>query len=1287
MSTLVLLGLQAAIAKGSEPTFDGQSMTAATHLRWGFAPEMGFPPGAFWLYRKVAAPGETGVAPPAEIREDQGSNPTDPCSEFRISQPGGRPTATPPLGPPIWGIAAADGWSRLSIPFTLPLTAVLWPPRWSGAPNPVTTPPAVVADQDIQEAIRRLDGQLLDPSLTLAAQQQHLTDLRATLARLVKNFPAQSLYDQPLADPGSLPANVPDVRLNIMQELLLLAINPHMARVLGLYFVDRLAAPGVTYDYCVVGCWQNTNAARVVVNPGMFPAAPLARGLSRFSGITVSSQDSSPRPPLWSVRVAFNIITKLYIPDPNVPALANIAVNTAVTGVSPVPPRVLVAMGFPGAVVCIIRLARPMASVDIELAGVCSIAALHSGTVLAMQLFSSGKLTTITFTAASPLSSPIDELVITLSTSPPFAVVIASLTLHVTPGIIGTRFALLHAPAPITQLPPPPTPVGTFRHREAALDPSGPVLIPRSLVEVVWPAPIAGPQPDPSTGFLPPPHQPLGFKAQRTDSGGGPAVTLARMIATASQPASTGRIYRFTDAELLDPQGLWTYRVAGFDTFGALGRLSSPSNAVGIERIAPAPTAVRIINFDNSPAAGGGPDAAQDAWVGGTLTAEVAWSGGSFISYPDGRSARVTTQAIDDKGNVTGTLTTLSSDITLPAPAIQQLIVSNITPILGTDLITPIAGTILTTPVLPKISDNDPPGMLLLFGAPTANGKPFIECYSARPDGAAVRVSAGANAPAIANSSAFQGRPAYYVPGVRFPFTMSVPLSVPINQITARGQINVDVSRANPFDPGQVTPNPGGILRPRPIFAGQQWLKPTAPPTPVHAVHHEYYDPADFHGRAKRVLPFDTGQGLPTVSGYILQRAAAQSLFLADMKRRQALGAGALSDPFPPVSGNGERAAELAAWVAALSSDWLNAYNTRTGTTLDPASVLGDSVARRAFIEHFYGGLLDDELRAIADIPDNLPAFARVNSTPFEPNTALSDVIDGKGFGRVFYKLAAANAAGSISAETGSIGPYYTRAVTPPRPPVLYKVQPAPASVVVAWSLDDNPDIGGYLVYRGADELALSELRYFGPDSIHPGSSPLANLNYRPKQWPPLGFDPTGAIDPRLIGLTPDPRLFARDYDGSDMAEVILPAGVVPANIFGVYRLSEFGSNGDPLSQPNAFNYWRPPAAGGVAQLVVDSPTQARVIGLRAGLGRSVAVVVVSQVAGATRVIGALAARRAAFVDGPLGATSKPLDGNALRTWTASSANHFYAVAAVDIFGNRSGPSSIFAGQALKPAA
>ena len=47
-----VLGLQAAVTDGSEPTFDAQPMQDGTHLRWSFAPELGFPPGAFWLCRR-----------------------------------------------------------------------------------------------------------------------------------------------------------------------------------------------------------------------------------------------------------------------------------------------------------------------------------------------------------------------------------------------------------------------------------------------------------------------------------------------------------------------------------------------------------------------------------------------------------------------------------------------------------------------------------------------------------------------------------------------------------------------------------------------------------------------------------------------------------------------------------------------------------------------------------------------------------------------------------------------------------------------------------------------------------------------------------------------------------------------------------------------------------------------------------------------------------------------------------------------------------------------------------
>ena len=38
----IVLGLQGGQANGTESTFDGQPMQAGTHLRWSFAPELGF---------------------------------------------------------------------------------------------------------------------------------------------------------------------------------------------------------------------------------------------------------------------------------------------------------------------------------------------------------------------------------------------------------------------------------------------------------------------------------------------------------------------------------------------------------------------------------------------------------------------------------------------------------------------------------------------------------------------------------------------------------------------------------------------------------------------------------------------------------------------------------------------------------------------------------------------------------------------------------------------------------------------------------------------------------------------------------------------------------------------------------------------------------------------------------------------------------------------------------------------------------------------------------------------
>ncbi len=165
-----------------------------------------------------------------------------------------------------------------------------------------------------------------------------------------------------------------------------------------------------------------------------------------------------------------------------------------------------------------------------------------------------------------------------------------------------------------------------------------------------------------------------------------------------------------------------------------------------------------------------------------------------------------------------------------------------------------------------------------------------------------------------------------------------------------------------------------------------------------------------------------------------------------------------------------------------------------------------------------------------------------------------------------------------------------------------------------------------------------------------------------------------------------DPRLFARDYEGSDLAEVPIPGGVVPSAILGVYRLAEYNAQGNPTSQPQAFNYYRPLAAGGISQLIVDAPTSARITGLRVGLGRGVAVVVVATVGGATRVFGVPSARRVAFLDVTSPSSTNPPDPNVLKVnWTPPVGNNFYVVVAIDSALNWSDSSAVVPGQAFAP--
>lgn len=1263
----------------------------------------------------------------------------EPPKDCGCGGDGGNGGGTPPCtGGPGWGPPNKSGWQCWGAPFTLPVTVQQWPARYFGSPDPGTTAAPLVQKDDIKEAKRRLGALKLAAGLTPAQQNAELASLRAELIRLVQGFPSTLLNEVPLQT-SAAGANAPSLSINLMQELLLLALDPYFARVLGLYFVDEDAAPGVLYDYSITGYWGATPCDNTVVFPGLAPGAPLARGSATFGGITIAPLGGNTA--LWRWTKFDN--NGNYNPrvDPSSPSWAQNAAAAITGGLAEAqqPDALLLATSpgswFPPATPrpqLSIALTQPVSRVDVQAAGNGTVVGLSQGAVVSSAGFNSAQLGTVTVTAPSA-TQLIDQ--IQVSGSPvvsPFGYVLAigSLTLHpLSPDVIGTRYTIIPPPVPIPKIAAPGQPYSTFRHRQADIDTTALTLVPHSLIDVEWPAPpvpaaqlTGDPVTDPLQ--LPPPIQPIGFVAEREDSGAAGSVKrLPGWISTRSAPkpkgssVPTANLYRLVDSQLLDPVGGWSHRVAAFDIFGALGFWSNWSAPRGVEKIAAAPTAMRILNFDNSASNGGAAAADGSAWIGGTLNLKVNWAGSAFMMYPDVATARITVaSSIDTSGVVTGQLA--NKDLVVPKATIQQLTVASMA-------VTPSADglsytvDVQTTPPLVALANTDPAQVLMLT-MPDGSS----ERYSVRP---AVPASAGLNATSpvlasltagnsariVTSTSDYIGQPAYLVQGYGVQTTLAVPLDIPVAQTSARAQVAVTGSTKSPFLANEQIVDPNGVNpdRPEPMsvtlgFSGPQRLTPPAPPQPppqaipAHQVHHLYYNPADANGNANRALPFTTPAAVG-VLGYVLQREPVRSLTLADVKRRLSAAVNNLADNNPVVLDAGVPRADLAAWIAALP-EWLAAYNAvgtytasvanppRTFTPLTAANALQDAGGQRSFIEHFYGGLLDDELCALADVGANSAAYVRVNTQNFDPGTAISDTVDGSGYGRTVYRLASVNQAGSFSANTSTIGPYYTTIVSAPRPPVLYKLQPTESSVIVAWALDTNPDVAAYIVYRGASVADLGDLRFFGADPAHP--SPAANLpavQYNQQSYPPVSFVQGTApdIDPRIVGFVPDPRLCARDYDGSDMGEVVLPPGPAPDEVNGVFRLSDYAPALGPAGQL-AFNYWTPPAVGGIAQVQSSSETQSRLTGLRIGLGRGVPVVVVATFAGRVKVAGLVPVRRAGFVDG-VTAGGNPLDSNAIPGAPAPSATalNAYAVVAVDIFGNRSATSSVFAAQMLAPVA
>ena len=418
--------------------------------------------------------------------------------------------------------------------------------RYLGAPDPSV---ADILQFDLDEAARRLGALALAAGLTPAQQQEQLSLLRSELDRLVEDFPATLLSDVPLNAPSS--ANAPTLGLNLIQQLLLLAADPYFARVLGVYFVDTDVEDGVAYDYCLAGDWGATQPAVDRRYPGLAPAAALSggalsKGAATFDGLTLQPSVNAT---LW--RWTRDDANGQYRPlvDPAAPLAAAAALTAAVAAIGPSSqPEAVLAVLATSSLPAVLAPsldsvpAARLASGGRPGRGAGMIRGFSAGSPILSQPFSSAALTTVTLSPSGSGQGLLDQLQIVaapqFSTASVFCV--GEISLHrLPPAPIGLRYALLHAPQPLTPPPAPDPPLATYRRRDADVDPTTLTVTPRSLVEVEWPAPDPGgaagdPVSDPAN--LPPPWGAIAFVAERQGFG------RPRKRHEASAPRNRGKL-------------------------------------------------------------------------------------------------------------------------------------------------------------------------------------------------------------------------------------------------------------------------------------------------------------------------------------------------------------------------------------------------------------------------------------------------------------------------------------------------------------------------------------------------------------------------------------------------------------------------------------------------------------------------------------------------------------------------------------------------------------------------
>lgn len=275
---------------------------------------------------------------------------------------------------------------------------------------------------------------------------------------------------------------------------------------------------------------------------------------------------------------------------------------------------------------------------------------------------------------------------------------------------------------------------------------------------------------------------------------------------------------------------------------------------------------------------------------------------------------------------------------------------------------------------------------------------------------------------------------------------------------------------------------------------------PPAPIPPPPDSDNVYASPADYQGNSYYTYRWSPSQHLKTH----IYRALDESLFLEDYASRPK----APADPDLNIS-----SADLSIFPdEALEPLWDQLKRDTIATELNALNAVTRAAANAKAALPAYRDLSNDALRVLGGLSQVDKAFSQVTLKALDPDDASNDdkrgpdnpdnyplsgslrayidTLPGKARNRYFYRAAYVDGAENVSAMSQSSVPVYLPDVAPPKSPKISKATGGDREIRLEWAASPEKNLTRIRMYRTSDKDAARDIRLMGePVADLPGET------------------------------------------------------------------------------------------------------------------------------------------------------------------------------------------------------